>query len=124
MQETARGYSPTLLGWIVMLSPLAIVFAMSFGQARMSEGTLQTLFLVYAALMGASLSTIFIAYTQSSIAGAFFATAAGFAGLSLYGYTTKQRPVGPRHLPDHGPGRADRRVDRQPVPAIGHDERW
>jgi uncharacterized protein len=90
VQTTARGYAPTLLGWIVMLSPLAIVFAMSFGQERISEGTLKTLFFVYAALMGASLSTIFIAYTQSSIAGVFFATAAGFAGLSLYGYTTKK----------------------------------
>jgi FtsH-binding integral membrane protein len=56
----------------------------------MSEGTLKTLFFVYAALMGASLSTIFITYTQTSIAGVFFATAAGFAGLSLYGYTTKK----------------------------------
>jgi FtsH-binding integral membrane protein len=91
VQSTARGgYAPTMLGWIVMLSPLAIVFAMSFGQERMSEGTLKILFFVYAALMGASLSTIFITYTQSSIAGVFFATAAGFAGLSLYGYTTKK----------------------------------
>jgi uncharacterized protein len=90
VQTTPRGYAPTALGWLVTLSPLAIVFAMSFGQSRMSEGTLKTLFFVYAALMGASLSTIFLAYTQSSIAGVFFATAAGFAGLSLYGYTTKK----------------------------------
>ncbi|MES2096881.1 MAG: Bax inhibitor-1/YccA family protein [Pseudomonadota bacterium] len=78
------------LGWIAMLSPLAIVFAMSFGQNRMSTGTLQALFWAYAGLLGVSLSTIFIAYTASSIAGAFFATAAGFAGLSLYGYTTQR----------------------------------
>ena len=78
------------LGWIVALAPLGIVFAMSFGQQRMSFGTLQALFWAYAALLGASLSTIFIAYTASSIAGAFFATAAGFAGLSLWGYTTKR----------------------------------
>lgn len=82
------GLSP--LGWIVALGPLGIVFAMSFGQQRMSTSTLQTLFWTYAALLGASLSTIFIAYTASSIAGAFFATAAGFAGLSLWGYTTKR----------------------------------
>jgi FtsH-binding integral membrane protein len=90
VQATARGYSPTLLGWIVTLSPLAIVFAMSFGQSRMSEGTLKTLFFVYAALMGASLSTIFLAYTATSIAQVFFATAAGFGALSLYGYTTQR----------------------------------
>lgn len=82
------GLSP--LGWIVALTPLGIVFAMSFGQARMSAGTLQALFWAYATLLGASLSTIFIAYSGASIAGAFFATAAGFAGLSLYGYTTKR----------------------------------
>lgn len=78
------------LGWIVTLAPLGIVFAMSFGQMRMATGTLQALFWAYAGLLGASLSTIFLAYTASSIAGAFFATAAGFAGLSLYGYTTKR----------------------------------
>ena len=78
------------LGWVVTLAPLGIVIAMSFGQARMSFGTLQALFWAYAALLGASLSTIFIAYTASSVAGAFFATAAGFAGLSLWGYTTKR----------------------------------
>ena len=81
---------PSGLGWIVTLAPLAIVFAMSFGQSRMKTGTLRALFWTYAVLMGLSLSTIFIAYTQASIAGAFFATAAGFAGLSLYGYTTNR----------------------------------
>lgn len=92
VQETSRGFTigPSLLGWVVMLSPLAIVFAMSFGQSRMSEGTLKTLFFLYAGLLGASLSTIFITYTDASIAQVFFGTAAGFAGLSLYGYTTKK----------------------------------
>jgi hypothetical protein len=86
----STGTGLSALGWIAMLSPLAIVFAMSFGANRMSEGTLQALFWAYAGLLGISLSTIFIAYTASSIAGAFFATAAGFAGLSLYGYTTQR----------------------------------
>ena len=81
---------PSLLGWVAMLAPLGIVFAMSFGQGRFSTGTLQLLFWAYAGLMGVSLSTIFLAYSGTSIAGAFFATAAGFAGLSLYGYTTKR----------------------------------
>jgi FtsH-binding integral membrane protein len=79
-----------ILKWIIMLSPLAIVFAMSFGQNRFSTGTLQLMYWAYATLMGLSLSTIFLVYSGTSIAGAFFATASAFAGLSLYGYTTKK----------------------------------
>jgi FtsH-binding integral membrane protein len=76
--------------WLVMLSPLAIVFAMSFGVNRFSTGTLRIMYWVYAALMGVSLSTIFLVYDIGSVATAFFATSAGFAGLSLWGYTTKR----------------------------------
>ncbi|UUL81381.1 Bax inhibitor-1/YccA family protein [Sphingomonas qomolangmaensis] len=79
-----------ILKWIIVLSPLAVVFAMSFGQNRMSTATLQMLYWGFAVLMGLSLSTIFLVYSGTSIAGAFFATAAGFAGLSLFGYTTKK----------------------------------
>lgn len=79
-----------ILKYIIMFSPLAIVFAMSFGQGRMSTSTLQALFWGFAVLMGLSLSTIFLVYSGTSIAGAFFATASGFAALSLYGYTTKR----------------------------------
>ncbi len=81
---------PTILGWVAMLSPLAMVMAMSFGVNRMSESTLKTLFWAYAGLMGVSLSTIFLQYTGASIAQTFFVTAASFAALSLYGYTTKR----------------------------------
>ncbi len=76
--------------WLVALSPLAIVFAMSFGRNKFSTGTLQLLFWGFAVLMGLSLSTIFLVYTGASIALTFFATAAAFAGLSLFGYTTKK----------------------------------
>ncbi|MDQ2893238.1 MAG: Bax inhibitor-1/YccA family protein, partial [Pseudomonadota bacterium] len=79
-----------ILKYIIMFSPLAIVFAMSFGQNRMSTSTIQALFWGFAVLMGLSLSTIFLVYSGTSIAGAFFSTAAGFAALSLYGYTTKR----------------------------------
>ena len=78
------------LAWIIMFAPLGFVFAMSFGQARMKTSTLQALFWGFAIVMGLSLSTIFLQYTGTSIAQAFFATAAGFAGLSLFGYTTKK----------------------------------
>ena len=82
--------APSLLGYVVMFAPLAIVFAMSFGQAKFSTSTLQAMFWGFAVLMGLSLSTIFVVYSGTSIAGAFFATAASFAALSLYGYTTKR----------------------------------
>jgi len=78
------------LMWIVALSPLAFVMAMSFGLNKMSRGTLQILFWAFATVMGLSLSTIFLRFTGESIAATFFATAGAFAGLSLFGYTTKK----------------------------------
>ncbi|WFL77980.1 Bax inhibitor-1/YccA family protein [Altererythrobacter arenosus] len=78
------------LMWLVALSPLAIVFAMSFGRNKFSKATLQAMFWGFAVLMGLSLSTIFLVYTGESIAATFFATAGAFAGLSLFGYTTKK----------------------------------
>ncbi|WP_066800953.1 Bax inhibitor-1/YccA family protein [Sphingomonas soli] len=78
------------LGWVAMLAPLGIVMVMSFGQGRLSTVALQGLFWAYSLLMGVSLSFIFLVYTDTSIAQVFFATAAGFAGLSLWGYTTKR----------------------------------
>jgi FtsH-binding integral membrane protein len=79
-----------LLPWVIILSPLAIVFAMSFGQNRMQTSTLQLLFWSFATLMGLSMSTIFLVYTGVSIAQTFFAVSAAFMGLSLWGYTTKK----------------------------------
>ena len=82
--------NPGILKWIIVLAPLGFVFGMSFGGGRMSAGTLQAMFWGFAVAMGLSLSTIFLQYTDTSIAQAFFATAAAFGGLSLYGYTTKR----------------------------------
>jgi FtsH-binding integral membrane protein len=79
-----------ILKWVVMLAPLGLVMWLSFGINRISTGTAQALFWAYAVLMGLSLSTIFLIYTGGSIAQTFFATAAAFAGLSLWGYTTKK----------------------------------
>ena len=78
------------LAWLIILSPLAIVFAMSFGANRFSTPTLQAMFWGFATLMGLSMSTVFLVYTGGSIAATFFATAGAFAGLSLFGYTTKK----------------------------------
>jgi uncharacterized protein len=87
---SASGRGLSGLGWLITLSPLGFVFAMSFGVNRMRTSTLQLLFWAFAAVMGLSMSTLFIVYTQMSIAQTFFAVAAAFAGLSLYGYTTKR----------------------------------
>lgn len=78
------------LGWLIVLAPLAFVFAMSFGVNRMQTSTLQLMFWGFATAMGLSMSTIFLAYTGVSIAQTFFAVAAAFLGLSLWGYTTKK----------------------------------
>lgn len=78
------------LMWLVALSPLAIVFAMSFGANKFSTNTLRAMFWGFAFLMGLSMSTIFLVYTGGSIAATFFATAGAFAGLSLFGYTTQK----------------------------------
>ncbi len=85
-------FSP--LRWVVMLAPLAFVFFFSFQVQRIASSTARILFYVFAALMGLSISSILLVYTQTSIANAFFITAATFGSLSLYGYVTK-RDLGP-----------------------------
>jgi uncharacterized protein len=79
-----------ILAWVIMLAPLALVMIMSFGVNRLSTGAAQALYWVYATIMGLSLSTIFLVYTEGSIATTFVATAAAFLSLSLWGYTTKK----------------------------------
>ena len=76
------------LKWVVMFAPFAMVMFLSFRIQKMSASTAQMVFWVYAALMGVSLASIFAVYTATSITQVFFITAAAFAGLSLYGYTT------------------------------------
>jgi FtsH-binding integral membrane protein len=78
------------LRWIIMLAPLGFVMVLSFGINRLSTGAAQALFWAFAAVMGLSMSTIFLVYTGASIATTFFATAAAFVSLSLWGYTTKK----------------------------------
>jgi FtsH-binding integral membrane protein len=78
------------LRWVVIFAPLAAVMFLSFGIQRLSIAAAQALYWVYAALMGLSLSSIFLVYTGQSITQVFFISAASFAALSLYGYTTKR----------------------------------
>lgn len=84
------GIMQTPLRWLIALAPLGFVMAMSFGLNRMQTSTLKTLFWAFAVAMGLSLSTILKVYTGASVATAFFAASAAFAGLSLVGYTTKK----------------------------------
>ena len=78
------------LKWVIMLAPLAVVFGMSAGINRLSEAGLQGVFWLFSALMGLSLSSIFLVFTGYSIVQVFLVTAIAFAGLSLWGYTTKK----------------------------------
>ena len=82
------------LRWVVMLVPLALVFFTSFRIDRMSVSAAQTTFWAYAALVGLSLSSIFLVFTSQSIVQTFFITAASFGALSLWGYTTKRDLTG------------------------------
>ena len=78
------------LKWVLMLAPLAFVMVISFGINKLSKSAATGVFYAFAAVMGASMSWIFMVYSLGSISQTFFVTAAAFAGLSLYGYTTKR----------------------------------
>ncbi len=78
------------LVWVLMLAPLAFSFFLAFRIHKMSVASAQIAFWLFAAVMGASLSSIFIRFTGQSITKVFFITAATFGMLSLYGYTTKK----------------------------------
>jgi FtsH-binding integral membrane protein len=97
---TANGVavSPTILGWIVMFAPLGLVFLLSFRIMQMSQQAAQATFWAYAAMVGASLSSILITYTGASVAMTFFVTAATFGTMSLWGYTTKRDLTGFGHF--------------------------
>jgi FtsH-binding integral membrane protein len=80
----------TPLAWVVMLAPLAFVLVLSFGINKLSTPAAQALFWAFAFVMGLSMASIFLMYTGTSIARVFFISASMFAGMSLYGYTTKR----------------------------------
>ena len=88
---TPRGIAvqPTILGYAAIFAPLVFTMVLSFGVNRLSRSATQALFWAFAAAMGASIANIFLIYSGASIARVFFVTAATFAGMSLYGYTTK-----------------------------------
>jgi len=81
--------SMSVLGWVVMLAPLAFVFFMSARFTRMSKGTLTLMFFAFSVLMGMSLSFILLAYTAASVFSTFVVTSGTFGLMALVGYTTK-----------------------------------
>ncbi|CAD0183683.1 Inner membrane protein YbhL [Ruegeria sp. THAF57] len=78
------------LKWVIMFAPLAFVFGFSAGINRLSASGAQSVFYLFAAVMGVSISWIFLVFTGQSIIQVFLITSIAFAGLSLYGYTTKK----------------------------------
>lgn len=78
------------LKWVIMFAPLAMVFGFGAVMRRASAAGAQLFFFVFAAVMGLSLSSVFMIYTPVSIVQTFLVTAIAFAGLSLWGYTTNK----------------------------------
>jgi len=78
------------LRWVVMFAPLAIVFFLGFRVQTLSTSAVRAGFWAFATIMGLSMASIFLVFTGQSIARVFFITASVFAGMSLYGYTTRQ----------------------------------
>ena len=89
MAEQVFG-GPGILKYVIIFAPLLMVFAFGAAVTRGSTATVQAMFWAFATVMGLSLSTVFLRFTGTSIAQTFFAVSAAFAGLSLYGYTTKK----------------------------------
>ncbi|HEY9038663.1 MAG TPA: Bax inhibitor-1/YccA family protein [Roseovarius sp.] len=79
-----------ILRWVVMFAPLIMVFAFGAVINKLSAAAAQLFFYAFAAVMGVSISYIFVVFTDFSIAQVFLTTSVAFAGLSLWGYTTKK----------------------------------
>jgi FtsH-binding integral membrane protein len=90
LTEFGRVLYGTPLMWVVALAPLAFIFFFSFRMDRMSAASARGTFFAFAAVMGASLSTLLLRYTGASVVQVFFITAASFGALSLWGYTTRR----------------------------------
>ncbi len=80
---------PTALAMVAVFAPLAFVLVLSLGVNKLSRPAVQALYWAFCAVMGASLTNIFLIYTHDSVVRVFFITAATFAATSIYGYTTK-----------------------------------
>jgi FtsH-binding integral membrane protein len=79
-----------IMKWIVILSPLAAILALTFASERFNTSQLKLFLWGFAGLMGLSTATIFAVFTMGSIVSAFMGAAILFAVMSGYGYFTKQ----------------------------------
>jgi hypothetical protein len=95
---TQSRVSLSILGWVALFAPLALVFFFSFRLHAMSAATAQSVFWLYAGLMGLSLAPVVAVYTAASVAQVFFISAAMFGAMSLWGYTTKRDLTGFGHF--------------------------
>ena len=80
----------TALKWVVIFAPLVMIFAMTWIMEKATYGEARGMLHIFAALMGLSMSTIFVVYTTASIVSAFFGAAVLFGTMSLWGYFTKR----------------------------------
>jgi len=87
---TPQGASLSALGWVAFIAPIVMVFAFGWVINKGTSAQVQLLFWSYAAVMGISLTPIFLLYTGTSLTRVFLITAGAFGGLSLWGYTTKR----------------------------------
>lgn len=92
--ETARGYAPTILGLAAMFSPMVLLLIIPFAMRNPSPAGTAAVYWTVVSLIGLGLGSIFLRYTDGSIATTFFATAASYAALALWGYTTKKDLTG------------------------------
>lgn len=83
-------FSSKITAYAAMFAPLLFMFFMNFKLANASASLAQTLFWIFCSLMGLSMSTIFLVFTDESITRVFFITAATFSAMALWGYTTKK----------------------------------
>jgi len=87
---TPAGLAPSGVTWLLFFAQIGMVFFLSFRIQSLQPSTAQLLFWTYAALMGLSLSSIFLVYTGASLFRVFLITSGAFGALSLYGYTTNR----------------------------------
>jgi FtsH-binding integral membrane protein len=90
LTDFGRAIYTSPLRWVIVLAPLGVVFYLSARINSMSVASARNWFIAFAALIGLSMSALLVVYTGASFGRAFFATAAAFASLSLYGYTTQR----------------------------------
>ena len=88
--QTAKGYGLSALGWIITFAPVVFILVFNYKIHSMSANTARMMLWFYSALLGLSLSPLFMMYTGESVARIFFITSSIFASMCIYGYTTKR----------------------------------